>query len=98
MPARVIQHLRIGGMIGAFDGNDGFPQRRVFLAQVAGEFLFALGGTDHENLVRTRERLCDVVEEMMIRRRSMTAMLTFAAVNALMLVLGADLGLILRGR
>ena len=98
MPARVIQHLRIGGMIGAFDGNDRFPQRRVFLPQVARELLFGLGGTDHENLVRTRECLCDVVEEMMIRRRSMAAMLTFAAVNALMLIFGADLGLFLRGR
>ena len=44
--ARVVQDLRIGGMIGGFDRHDGFAQLRILVAKIAGELLLGLRRTD----------------------------------------------------
>jgi len=98
MLAGVAQYFGVGGMIGVFDGDDGLSELRVLVAQIGGELLLGLRGTDQQNLMRTAQGLGDIIEKMVVGRRLVTAVSAFAAVNALMLIFGADLGLFLRGR
>src|SRR5450432_3556755 len=98
VPARVIQDLRVGGMVGSFDRHDEFSQLRIFVAKISGELLLGLSGTNQQNLMGASQCLGDVIEKMMIGGRSMTAMRALAAVDPLMLIFRMHHGLFLFGR
>src|ERR1700688_508928 len=98
MPARAGENLGVGGMIGTLDGDDAAAQLRVLVAQVGCEFLLGLRRPDHENLVRSLERLRGVIEKVAIGGRLVATMGAFAAVHAFMLIMRMDVGARLLGR
>jgi hypothetical protein len=88
MLARVAQDLRVGGVIGAFDCDYGLPKLRIFIAQIGGEFLLGLRRANHQNFVGSAQGLRDIIKEMMIGRRFMTAVRALATVDPLVLIRG----------
>jgi hypothetical protein len=74
-------------VVGSLDRDDGFSQQRLLVAQISGELLLGLCGTDQQNFMGASQRFGDIIEKMMISAGSVTAVRALAAVNALMLIL-----------
>jgi hypothetical protein len=96
--ARVAQDLRIGWMIGVLDGNDRLCQLRMLVAQVDRKLMFCLRRTNQQDLVRTRNRLRDFLEKVMVGGGFVAPVGAFAAVHTLVLVIGVNVGVFLRRR
>ena len=79
------QDLRIGGVIGGFDCDDGFAQLRMLVAKISGELLLGLCGTIN-NISWAPASAFATSSKMMICARSMTAMRALTAVDPLMLI------------
>jgi hypothetical protein len=92
---RKLEYLRVGGMIGIFDRDDGPPELRIFIAKIARELLLGLRRSDQQDFMGPREGMGDIIEEVMIRGRSVSAMRALSAVNPLVLILRVNPALFL---
>ena len=85
-------------MIGVLDRNYRVCELRVLVAQVDRKLMFCLRRANQQDLVRTRNRLRDFLEKVMVGGGFVAAVGAFAAVHAQVLVMGVNMGVFLRRR